>query len=200
MKKSCLIAILASTIPLAQADSTHECQGNSCNSSGDTYVGGQGGTGGNGGIGVGLGVGLGISHSTSNSSAGSSSYSESDSHSSASTGDSFSGGNTSQQTVNVIESKEHHYSGSYTAKFAPAAPEVIANPTAPCRVAVGVGGSWVGGSIGIGSSVLDDGCDTREDARLLFNMGLHDFAVMRLCVKPEMAKVISGCSPKRTDN
>jgi hypothetical protein len=93
----------------------------------------------------------------------------------------------------VQDSGDRHYSGSYEVRNVPNPPEVIANPTAPCRIGVGVSGSGVGFGFGVGSSVLDEGCDTREDARLLFNMGLHDAALMRLCAKPEMAAAIFNC-------
>jgi hypothetical protein len=43
--------------------------------------------------------------------------------------------------------------------------------------------------------VLDEGCDAREDSRLLHNMGLHAEAVLRLCAKPEMAKALGSRCP-----
>lgn len=64
------------------------------------------------------------------------------------------------------------------------------SPTAPCRVAHSAGGSGPGFGISFGSSTLDEGCDAREDSRLLHNMGLRDEAIARLCQKPEMAKAL----------
>lgn len=128
------------------------------------------------------------SYATSGSLSGASSYS------SGGTSNSSSGGNT--QKVTVTDSGQMHYSGSFEVKNVPNPPDIIANPTAPCRIAVGASGSGVGFGIGIGTSVLDDGCDAREDSRLLYNMGLHDLAKMRLCAKPEMAAVIPECQKK----
>jgi hypothetical protein len=51
--------------------------------------------------------------------------------------------------------------------------------------------------VNLGSSTLDEGCDTREDARLLHNMGEKEAAVLRLCAKPEMAKALAAKCPKQ---
>jgi hypothetical protein len=72
------------------------------------------------------------------------------------------------------------------------APDIIASPTAPCRVAIGIGGGAIGGALSIVGSTLDEGCDAREDARLLHNLNQHDAALKRLCQKPEMARAL-GC-------
>lgn len=75
------------------------------------------------------------------------------------------------------------------------APDMITTTTASCRIAVGVSGGVLGGALGISSSVLDEGCDTREDARLLVNMGYAWAAVNRLCAKPEMAAALGPICP-----
>ena len=72
------------------------------------------------------------------------------------------------------------------------APDMIASPTAPCRIAMGIGGGPMGWAASIFGSTLDEGCDAREDARLLHNLGRQDAAIARLCAKPEMAKAL-GC-------
>lgn len=181
----CALALTAISLP-ALADSTHECQGNSCN-------GGEGG-----------------GTATAVSLAGASAHNRTDvevtnvnvNSASAKGGSAYAkGGEASagavavggSQSVTVTDSGQRHYSGSYELKNVPNPPDVIANPTAPCRVAVGVSGSGVGFGFGVGSSVLDEGCDAREDARLLYNMGMPETAIQRLCGKPEMAKVIPAC-------
>jgi len=105
---------------------------------------------------------------------------------------SFSGGNSQVITYQEASRKEINYSGEYEVKNVPNAPSMISNPTAPCRVAYSGSGSGAGFGLGIGGSVLDEGCDTREDARTLFNMGLQDAAVMRLCAKPEMKAALGA--------
>ncbi len=84
-----------------------------------------------------------------------------------------------------------NYSGGYDLKNVGVAPDMISTPTAPCRVAVGVSGGIMGGALGIGGSILDEGCDAREDARLLHNLGKTVASIARLCAKPEM-KVALG--------
>jgi len=75
------------------------------------------------------------------------------------------------------------------------APAMITTTTAACRVAVQASAGWLGGAFGFGTSVLDEGCDTREDARLLVNMGEREAAVLRLCAKPEMAAALGSKCP-----
>ncbi len=100
---------------------------------------------------------------------------------------------TAPQTLSVPQSYQS-VPDSYTIRQAPAAPDVLASPTAPCRVAVGVSGSAIAGSLGITGSSLDEGCDAREDARLLWNMGLPEVAIMRLCAKSEIAVALKESS------
>lgn len=82
-------------------------------------------------------------------------------------------------------------------KNTPDAYAPIASPTAPCRIAGSAGGSGPGFSFSVGASALDEGCDAREDARLLHNMGLKEESITRLCQKPEMAKALGEkrCPP-----
>lgn len=182
----CVIALAMMSFPVL-ADSTHECQGNSCN-------GGEGG-----GTATAVSVAGASAHNrtdvevtsvnvNSANAKGGSAYAKGGE---ASAGAVAVGGS---QSVTVNDSSQRHYSGGYEVKNVPNPPDAIANPTAPCRVAVGVSGSGVGFGFGVGSSVLDEGCDAREDARLLYNMGMPDTAIQRLCGKPEMAKVIPGCA------
>lgn len=79
------------------------------------------------------------------------------------------------------------------------APAMITSTTAACRVAVQASAGWMGGAFGFGTSALDEGCDTREDARQLWNMGLVNEAVSRLCAKPEMAKALGTRCPKQEE-
>ena len=75
------------------------------------------------------------------------------------------------------------------------APSMITTTTAACRVAIQASAGWLGGAFGFGTSVLDEGCDAREDARLLVNMGERAAAVLRLCAKPEMAAALGPKCP-----
>jgi hypothetical protein len=179
----------------ALADSEHICQGNSCN---EGSQGGQGGQGGSGGIGVGVGVGIGVGVAHARALAGASATSQTEvttigiNSASAKGGAAVSGGNT--LAVIVTDSGRMRYAGSYEVKNVPNPPDVIAHPTAPCRVGFSGSGSGAGFGVGIGGSTLDEGCDAREDARLLYNMGLQAEAVQRLCAKPEMAAALKHCA------
>jgi hypothetical protein len=97
----------------------------------------------------------------------------------------ISGGSTSSNSV-VITAPQ-------AAKIPDNTPDVgLAVPpaTSPCRIPVGAGGSSPGLGLTIGFSTLDEGCDTREDARTLWAVGLQGAAYARLCQKAEMAKAM----------
>jgi hypothetical protein len=86
------------------------------------------------------------------------------------------------------------YGGEYKLRSTGVAPDMIASPTAPCRIGVGISGGWVGGALGIGSSVLDEGCELRENARLLNNLGKQTAAVQLLCNDKKVAAVLPECA------
>lgn len=113
--------------------------------------------------------------------------SASSSSSSTSQGGSAQGGNASAVINNPGTVR---YSGSHTVRSVGVAPDIVANPTAPCRISAGVTGGWIGGALGFTGSVLDEGCDTRADATMLWAMGLEGAAVSRLCQKPELTKAL----------
>ena len=74
-----------------------------------------------------------------------------------------------------------------------AAPDILTTPTAPCRIAVGVSGGWLGGALGFGTSVEDEGCTLRENARLLHNFGEKDAALKLMCNDEKVAAVLAVC-------
>jgi len=100
---------------------------------------------------------------------------------------------TNSQAVTVTDSGQMHYSGKYEVKTPGYAPDIVANPTAPCRIAVGIGASVMGGGGSIVGSVLDEGCDARADATMLMALDRPADAVRRLCLKPELAEVLPEC-------
>lgn len=129
---------------------------------------------------------VGVFNATSNNVKASSS-SRSSSHAGAAA---FSGGNT--QSVTVTDSGRMHYSGEYKVRSTGIAPDIVANPTAPCRIATNISGAGVGFGFGFGGSVLDEGCDARADATMLLAAGEGEAAIARLCQKPEMAKALGS--------
>jgi hypothetical protein len=107
------------------------------------------------------------------------------------------------QTTNVSVTENNpgniRYGGSYTVKSVGVAPDISTYSTAPCRVAIGASGGWIGGSVGFAGSVLDDGCDVWRDHVNLRASGHLDGANIRLCDKPELAKVLDFCKKEGRD-
>ncbi len=102
------------------------------------------------------------------------------------TSSAYSGGNT--QSVSIVENGNTHYSGSYDVRTVGNAPDVVSYSTAPCRVAIGASGGWLGGAFGFTGSVLDEGCDIWRDVVNLTAHNYKEAADMRLCDKPELKK------------
>lgn len=74
------------------------------------------------------------------------------------------------------------------------APDITSYSTAPCRVAIGASGGWLGGAFGFTGSVLDEGCDIWRDHVNLTSSGYKSAADMRLCDKPELKKLLPFCA------
>ncbi len=176
MKHILLATVLALASLGALADAS--CTGHSCNDNSVTTT--------NAG-----GSGLGVASATSRNDNTNVNVNSASAKGGTALSGAYSGGNT--QAVTVTDSGRMNYSGSYELKNVPNPPDVIANPTAPCRISVGVSGSGVGFGIGFGGSVMDDSCNSREDARLLYNLGLRDEAVLRLCAEEKMAAILKQC-------
>lgn len=75
------------------------------------------------------------------------------------------------------------------------APDVSGNTTANCRIAVSASAGWIAGAFGIGTSVLDAGCDTGRDIEILKGLGLRDAAILRACAKKELAAAMGAMCP-----
>jgi hypothetical protein len=58
-------------------------------------------------------------------------------------------------------------------------------------VAIGASAGWFGGAVGVSGSVLDEGCDIRETARVLWALGLREAAVRAMC-QHEVARKALG--------
>jgi hypothetical protein len=82
-------------------------------------------------------------------------------------------------------------------KQTPSGPGIASSPTSPCRIAAGLSIGVVGFSGGGFGSVMDDGCDTREDSRFIREvLGDREAAVRRACKKPEIAEALGAVCPK----
>lgn len=105
------------------------------------------------------------------------------------------GGNASASAVGSV-SQNVNFATPKIPDNTPDTALAVPPATAPCRIAVGVGGSSPGLGVMLGFSTLDEGCDTREDVRTLWAVGLQSAAYARLCQKPEMAKAMGTLCQK----
>lgn len=155
---------------VAFADSSHECQGNSCNGGGTTTsqsssaaISVSDAKAKATGIGVGVGVGQGGAASAS-----------------------YEGYVGQSQSVNV--------EGTHFDRYAPpvAAPGLTSAGTGVClgSVSIGLSGPMAGASFGI--TKVDKGCERRSGAALLYQMGYRDAAIRLLMLDPEVHDAIVG--------
>jgi hypothetical protein len=102
--------------------------------------------------------------------------------------------NAGNQSINITEV----HPNELKIKSVGIAPDVGGNTTAQCRIAVSASAGWIGGALGIGSSVLDSGCDTGRDIEILRSLGLHNAAILRACAKKELAAAMGDMCPAKT--
>jgi len=76
------------------------------------------------------------------------------------------------------------------------APDAIALPTAPCRVAGGVSGGWFGGAFGISTSAMDESCDIQNMSNTLSNRGAKAASIQILCLHDNARKALEVTGTK----
>lgn len=190
--------LLASTVMCTvAAGNVFASQNNNQNNSNNTTINNQGGAGGAGGTGIGYG-GTGIGYGGTGVGLGGSAVSNSASTSLSNAvarqnqrqgqgqgqvqGIANSGNATINNNVPANTFNETKFSGSYTVHntpnvYAPA----LAGGANPCVVGVSAGGAVAGFGISFGLTRNDDGCERRNTAALLHNMGERDVAQEVLC-------------------
>lgn len=139
-------------------------------------------------LGAGLGIGVGVGGSQGQSSVN-------DNRSSAANATAVSttsGASSGSSIVNNVPTTPD----KLTITTVGQAPDILATPTAPCRIAVGVSVGVIGGAAGFGYSVEDEGCTMRENARLLNNLGEKAAALKLLCNDEKVAAVLAVCTAK----
>lgn len=104
--------------------------------------------------------------------------------------------NSRSRSINEGNNTAIQYTNDYKKTYQ----EFVSTAYAPPLAASGdcLGSASAGGSnsvmgFSIGKTYIDENCNARYDAALLWSMGRHDAAVQRLCSQPEMAKVLSEC-------
>jgi len=99
-------------------------------------------------------------------------------------------------------SNNSSFSNSYTADYSDTYSEYVAAAIAPnlatgdCMGSVSAGGSNSVMGFSLGKTYIDENCNSRRDAILLEQLGMHNEALNRLCSQPEMAKVLTNCAPE----
>jgi hypothetical protein len=190
-----LVAALAIAFPtFAGNDNANECgnNGNNCGSNSNSNN--------SSATGVGIGVGKGGT-ATSFAKVGdltnkqgqiqSQNSSSSVKNSGNSTSVSVSEGGNAKQSVEINDV----HPSEVKIKSVGFAPDVSGNTTANCRIAVSASAGWIAGAFGIGTSVLDAGCDTGRDIEILKGLGLRDAAILRACAKKELAAAMGAMCP-----
>lgn len=95
---------------------------------------------------------------------------------------------------NTSVNYRNDYSNTYSKYVAPAyGPPLVA--TSDCLGSVSSGGSDRSWGFALGFTFDNDECNAREDAKLLWSMGRHEAAIMRLCANPDNAAVLPECTP-----
>lgn len=100
------------------------------------------------------------------------------------------------QSINIEATKLLDHQTLYKA------PDVViqaAPATAPCRIALGIGGSIAWGGLGASGSVEDEKCTRRENARIIDNCKTNS-CIAIMCSDTAVAKAVPKvCNNARTD-
>lgn len=191
------VAVLLALGGVAFADSTHTCQGNSCND-----AGGASATAGASATGIGVGVGIGGGASVSNTfkptnvntNVGVNEQGQAQRQRQAQGQGQVQGQNNGQ-----VISPDQSQSVSIDARtsferYAPpvAAPALTSAGTGVClgSVSIGLSGPMAGASFGI--TKVDKGCERRSGAALLYQMGYRDAALRLLMLDSEVHDAVLG--------
>jgi hypothetical protein len=65
-----------------------------------------------------------------------------------------------------------------------------------CSITAGLGGAFPGGSVALGLPVQDEGCSSRNDAKVLAGLGMKAGAIARLCQRAEIGRALWDVCPQ----
>ena len=86
--------------------------------------------------------------------------------------------------------------GTATLRTVPSVSAPAALPTAPCRISHSAGVAVIGFGGTVGTSVEDEKCTMRENARLLHHLGATEAALLLMCFDDQVAQVLGVCARK----
>ena len=70
----------------------------------------------------------------------------------------------------------------------------------PCVVSVSAGAGWLGAGFSFGMGLQDEGCEVRQQAALLHNMGQADVALVHMCLHlPEVGETLKAMGGECTE-
>lgn len=86
--------------------------------------------------------------------------------------------------------------GTATLRTVPSVSAPAALPTAPCRISQSAGIAVIGFGGTVGTSIEDEKCTMRENARLLHHLGATEAALLLMCFDEQVAQVLGVCARK----
>lgn len=86
--------------------------------------------------------------------------------------------------------------GTATLRTVPSVSAPAALPTAPCRISQSAGIAVIGFGGTVGTSIEDEKCTMRENARLLHHLGATEAALLLMCFDDQVAQVLGVCKQK----
>lgn len=86
--------------------------------------------------------------------------------------------------------------GTATLRTVPSVSAPAALPTAPCRISQSAGIAVIGFGGTVGTSIEDEKCTMRENARLLHHLGATEAALLLMCFDDQVAQVLGVCARK----
>ena len=86
--------------------------------------------------------------------------------------------------------------GTATLRTVPSVSAPATLPTAPCRISQSAGIAVIGFGGTVGTSVEDEKCTMRENARLLHHLGATEAALLLMCFDNQVSQVLGVCARK----
>jgi len=169
MKRTILAAVLLSVGFAAHATGNNSSHHNTY---GDTYTGPVDSSTTNAAVGVGVGIAGASSNSSAAAVSGSTSGAVSGSYSQGGASGAVSGASSAGQSVTIQDRRQ----------APPATAPALTSGNDTCMGSSSVGGSGPGFGFSVGSTWSDEHCRMLKSASILYNLGMEEAAVARVCM------------------